>query len=107
MRFLVVMLAALPFSGCLNDCQKLCNEMAAYWEDCDLPFGDAEAADCRKHFRKSNEDPSGVSYLEKYEASCRQLSRPAGTVAGRQVSGLRSTYSCEEMAAGPGIAVGR
>ena len=39
---LLLILAGLTFSGCGNECQRLCKEMADYWTECGMTFGDAE-----------------------------------------------------------------
>jgi len=97
---LVTLLTAGALSGCSNDCQTLCTEMGKYWEDCNLPFGDAEVADCKKSFRdqlNSSEDA-----LDQYKATCRQLVSPEENADGVREIALRARFSCEDMATGPG-----
>ena len=89
-----LVLLALP--GCTNDCQKLCKEVANYWDDCGISSGDSEIADCRKAVSGSSDE------FETYETSCRQLVRPAENADGERVSGLRARFTCEDMENGPG-----
>ncbi len=86
----------LLVGGCTNDCQKLCKEMADYWEDCGLAPQDNQVADCRKNFAGKSDD------LETYEVSCGQLVRTAENDAGERVIGLRARFTCEDMENGPG-----
>lgn len=83
-------------SGCTNDCQKLCKEVANYWDDCGISYADNQVADCRKNFAGNGDD------FETYETSCRQLVRPAENADGERVIGLRARFSCEDMENGPG-----
>ncbi len=98
----LALLVALPLlgTGCLNDCQRLCNEMADYWDECpNITFGDSEAADCREAFR--DEDLSA-----QYDSACGALMRNAQDADGNVVTALRAEYTCEDMEAGPGGAFG-
>ncbi len=82
--------------GCTNDCQKLCKEMANYWDDCGVSYEDSQVADCRKNFAGNSED------LESYKTSCGQLVRMAENDEGERVIGLRARFTCEDMENGPG-----
>jgi hypothetical protein len=87
-------------SGCLNDCQLLCNEMAEYWDECpNISFGDSQASDCRDAFKDDE-------LLEKYEPACAALMRNAEDDNGNTVTALRADYTCEDMEDGPGGAFG-
>ena len=98
---LVLVFSALPaMSGCLNDCQRLCNEMAEYWDECpNITFGDSQAADCRDAYKDDE-------LVEKYEGACAALMRNAEDADGNVVTALRAEYSCDDMEAGPGGAFG-
>ena len=101
----LAVLVAVPFfgTGCLNDCQRLCNEMADYWDECpNITFGDSEAADCRSTFR--DEELS-----TKYAGACGALIRNAQDADGNVTTALRAEYTCEDMedVRGPGGGVGR
>ena len=104
--FVAVLLGVTSLlSGCSgNDCQHLCREIADYWEDCGMDFGDAEVADCRKAFRNTNEEEDD---FDTYERSCRQLMAPMENSDGDRVTALRARFSCSDMEAGPGGAFGR
>jgi len=98
----LAVLVAVPFfgTGCLNDCQRLCNEMADYWDECpNITFGDSEAADCRSTFR--DEELS-----TKYAGACGALIRNAQDADGNVTTALRAEYTCEDMEDGPGGACG-
>jgi hypothetical protein len=87
-------------SGCLNDCQRLCNEMADYWDECpNVTFGDSEASECRSAFRDDE-------LVEKYDSACGALIRNAEDADGNVTTALRAEYTCEDMEAGPGGAFG-
>ena len=94
-------------SGCSNDCQKLCKEMADYWADCNISYGDADVADCKKSFRADNssteEDPS---LIENYRSACRQLIGTEENADGERMIALRARFTCEDMEQGPGGAFG-
>lgn len=102
LRFAALTLVlALPFfgTGCLNDCQRLCNEMASYWDECGISHGDSEAADCRESFREDE-------LADQYEGACGALLRNAEDADGNVTIALRAEYSCQDMADGPGGAFG-
>lgn len=91
-------------TGCSgNDCQQLCKEIADYWGECNISYGDAEVADCRKSFRATNEDDDQA---DTYERSCRQLMAPMDNAEGVRVTALRARFSCSDMEVGPGGAFG-
>ncbi len=46
---LLVLLPAL--SGCENDCQRMCHEIADVWEECGISYGDSELRDCIETYR--------------------------------------------------------
>ena len=96
--------SASLISGCTgNDCQQLCKEIADYWDDCGIAYGDSEVADCRQAFRASREDGDN---LDTYERSCRQLIAPMENSDGDRVTALRARFSCTDMEEGPGGAFG-
>jgi hypothetical protein len=98
--FALVLSIPLFGIGCLNDCQRLCNEMAAYWDECpNVTFGDSEAADCRESFRDDE-------LSAQYEGACGALMRNAEDADGNVSTFLRVEYTCEDMASGPGGAFG-
>lgn len=100
---LLVLPAALSLSGCNNDCQQLCNEMATYWEDCGKTFGDADVKECKQHFSSNaDEDTDGLTPLDKYEGACRQLTSKVENEDGDMVIALRAQFSCEDIQNGPG-----
>ena len=99
--FAALSLGALLGAGCAgNDCQQLCKEIANYWDDCEIAYGDAEVADCKKSFKAKGED------FEKYESSCRQLVSNTENADGERVSLLRERFTCDDMELGPGGAFG-
>ncbi|MBN94416.1 MAG: hypothetical protein CL928_10130 [Deltaproteobacteria bacterium] len=106
-RILLLTAIVLLTPGCYNDCQKLCAEMADYWSDCDLSFGDAEVADCRKSFRKNNKaDDEDLSLFDRYRGACRQLISMSEDDDGTRMIALRAQFTCDDMSNGPGGAFG-
>ncbi len=99
---LIALLGTTALSGCQNDCQKLCTEMGEYWQDCELPCGDAEVADCKKSFRNSNAEDD----FDNYKVTCRQLVATEENDDGERMVALRARFTCEDMADGPGGAFG-
>lgn len=93
------LLTSMLLGGCLNDCQELCNEMADYWEECNLSFGDSEPADCRESYEDEE-------LFAKYEGACRTLMANAVDSSGATTTFLRAEYTCEMMREGPGGAFG-
>ncbi len=62
-------------AGCNNDCQALCEEMANYWQDCNLNFGEAEVSECKDSFTSTSTEEGGNAQYDTYRSACRQLSR--------------------------------
>ena len=89
----------------MNDCQKLCKEMADYWTDCNISYGDEDVANCRQSFRanSSGDDPS---LQEQYRAACGQLIGTEENEDGDRMIALRARFTCEDMEIGPGGAFG-
>jgi len=106
-RILLLTALMLLTPGCYNDCQELCAEIADYWSDCSLPFGDAEVADCRKSFRKNNKaDGEDLSLFDQYRGACRQLISMSEDDEGTRMIALRAQFTCDDMSNGPGGAFG-
>jgi len=103
---LFVLLLPLAISGCLNECQQLCNEMGDYWADCSLGFGDTEVADCKKSFRGGTGSAEAPTLYGEYKAACSQLIRTEENEDGERMVALRARFTCEDMADGPGGAFG-
>ena len=99
---LFVLLLPLAITGCLNECQQLCNEMGDYWADCNLPFGDAEVADCKKSFRGGEGTDEEPTLLGQYRGACRELTRTEENSDGEREVALRARFTCEQMESGPG-----
>lgn len=98
------LLSAALLSGCSgNDCQQLCKEIADYWEDCNITYGDSEVGDCRKSFGGTGDSKE---QFENYERSCRQLMAPMDDADGKRVPAIRARFTCSDMEAGPGGAFG-
>ena len=95
---ITVLLGTAALSGCANDCQQLCTEMGKYWQDCGLPFGDAEVKECRQNFRNT----TGEDDFDNYKATCRQLIGVEENADGDREIALRARFSCDDMAEGPG-----
>lgn len=54
---LAASLLALPLvAACDNSCQKICNRMARYAEDCGLRVGDGDVADCKANLRDESRE---------------------------------------------------
>jgi len=103
---LLLILAGLTFSGCGNECQRLCKEMADYWTECGMTFGDAEVADCRKAFGGGNGAADDPTDLGKHRSACRSLLAPEENEDGDREIALRARFTCEDMEQGPGGAFG-
>ncbi len=126
----LILLGALALSGCNNDCQKLCAEIADYWGECGIAFGESDVADCRQAFagtKGSDEDPSVYG---QHFASCRALLAPEERAGGQcanpnfltqepceeaghqwstegvRMKAIRARFTCEDMRNGPGGAFG-
>lgn len=102
----LLLAAALALGGCNNDCQRLCAEMADYWAECGLAFGEDDVSECRKSFaggKGSSDDPT---VFGQHFASCRALLAPEENSEGERMMALRARFSCEDMQQGPGGAFG-
>ena len=97
---------ALALSGCNNDCQKLCTEIADYWADCNITFGENDVAECRKSFGGSKGSSDEPTVYGQHFASCRALMAPEEDSEGQRMPAIRVRFSCEDMAGGPGGAFG-
>ncbi len=101
-------------SGCFNECQTLCAEIADYLADCEadgsnLPFAHDGSAvsDCRKHFSRTNRpDGADETPFEQYRSTCRILTGTSEDSSGNKIVTLRNQFSCDEMVNGPGLAFG-
>jgi hypothetical protein len=101
-----ILLVPLALSGCNNDCQRLCKEIADYWSDCGIAFGETDVADCRKSFgggKGKDEDPTVYG---QHFASCRALMAPEEDSEGVRMKAIRARFTCEDMEIGPGGAFG-
>ncbi len=116
MKIHILLLAvSLPLaSGCFNECQTLCAEIADYVADCEsegstapFPTDGSSVSDCRSHFSRTNK-PEGAeqSPFEQYRNTCRILTSTTEDSSGNKIVTLRNQFSCEEMANGPGLAFG-
>ncbi len=107
-RATLPLLALLLGSGCYNDCQKLCAEIADYWEDCGHDYESSQVSDCRKAFSKSaDEDADGQTLYDRYEDSCRALIMTTENADGEEVTGLKARApDCSAIDSGPGGAFG-
>lgn len=103
---LFVVLLPLAITGCLNECQQLCNEMGDYWADCSLGFGDTEVAECKKSFRGGVGTDEEPTLFGDYKNACSQLIRTEENADGDRMIALRARFTCEDMADGPGGAFG-
>lgn len=102
----LILFGALALSGCNNDCQKLCSEIADFWGECGIAFGESDVADCRKAFggtKGSDDDPSVYG---QHFSSCRALLAPEENEEGVRMKAIRARFTCEDMQNGPGGAFG-
>ena len=111
----LVFALSLPLlSGCFNECQELCAEIADYLADCEaegsqlpFPYDGSAVSDCRKHFSRTNKpDGADESPFQQYRSTCRSLTASSEDSNGERTVSLRAQFSCEEMVAGPGLAFG-
>jgi hypothetical protein len=68
------------FAGCNNSCQEICNRMANYAEDCELPVGDSEVDACMDEQAEATKDELKI---------CRQ---------NGSAEDIRNTWTCEDLA---------
>ncbi len=105
-RFALLLLLALPLltTGCKTDCDKLCDEMASYWEECGLPVGDTAVSDCQEAWEASANDPDDPDVLQqdKYKQQCKTLISNEEDANGELKIALRARFSCRDMCEGPG-----
>ena len=115
MKIHILLLAlTLPLlSGCFNECQTLCAEIADYVADCEAEVGapfatdGSSVSDCRSHFSRTNKpDGADQTPFEQYRSTCRILTGTTEDSSGNKIVTLRNQFSCEEMANGPGLAFG-
>lgn len=108
---LLLSLSLVALAGCGTDCPQYCNELAAYWEDCDIAFDQAEVAECKQTWRKGADPIPGDelerNVYEKYGHTCSTLTRLEENDDGERVIALRARFTCDDMRAGPGAAFGR
>ncbi len=106
------LLALLPLlsglSGCANDCNRYCREMANYFEDCGISVGDTEVADCRATWRRNAPALPGTdaNALATYGTVCSQMLAMEENADGDRVIALRARFTCDDMRDGPGGAFG-
>ncbi|MEC7946980.1 MAG: hypothetical protein VX265_05385 [Myxococcota bacterium] len=79
MRRLFPLIAAVLLLGCKNDCQKLCDEMADYAEECGLPVDREDIKECRAAQSNGNVEKEGREACES--------ARP----------GLREEWTCDDL----------
>ena len=104
-RFALLLLLLPLLTGCKTDCDKLCDEMASYWQDeCNLEVGDVDIAKCQEHWETSAEDIDDPELLlqDKYKQQCRTLISVEEDANGNQMIALRARFSCKDMCEGPG-----
>ena len=73
---------------------------------CSLGFGDTEVADCKKSFRGGTGSAEAPTLYGEYKAACSQLIRTEENEDGERMVALRARFTCEDMADGPGGAIG-
>ena len=113
---LLLALSLLFATGCNNECQQLCTEIADYLDHCDrnasgfsLPFpaGGSSVSECRKYFSRTNKvEGSDLTPYKQYRNTCRQLISSAEDLNENKSIALRVQFSCDEMQNGPGQAFG-
>jgi hypothetical protein len=102
---LALLLLVLPLlAGCKTDCDKLCDEMASYWEECGLPVGDTAVSDCQEAWESNADDPDDAELLQqdKYKQQCKTLISNEEAADGSQKIALRARFTCRDMCEGPG-----
>ena len=100
------LLASFSLSGCNNDCQRLCSEIADYWTECGISFGETDVSDCRKSFSGGKGDSEDPTVYGQHFASCRALLAPEENAEGVRMKAIRARFTCEDMQNGPGGAFG-
>lgn len=80
MRRLFALLAVLSLAACKNDCQKICDEMADFAEECGTPWEREDLQDCRADQANRNRD------------------KPARAACEDALPGLRDEWTCEDLA---------
>jgi hypothetical protein len=98
----LILFGALSLSGCNNDCQKLCAEIADYWGECGIAFGESDVADCRQGFAGTKGSDDDPSVYGQHFASCRALLAPEENAEGVRMKAIRARFTCEDMQSGPG-----
>lgn len=104
-RFALLLLVLPLLGGCKTDCDKLCDEMASYWEeDCGLSIGDEDVAKCQEAWEASAQDPDDPELLlqDKYKQQCRTLISQEENDRGEMMIALRARFTCKDMCEGPG-----
>jgi hypothetical protein len=102
----LILFGALSLSGCNNDCQKLCAEIADYWGECGIAFGESDVAECRQGFAGTKGSDDDPSVYGQHFASCRALLAPEENAEGVRMKAIRARFTCEDMQNGPGGAFG-
>lgn len=102
-RFALLLLVLPLLTGCKSDCDKLCDEMASYWEECGLPVGDSAVSDCQEAWEQESSDgEDGELQEEKYRQQCKVLISNEENANGEMELALRARFTCREMCEGPG-----
>lgn len=79
MRRLFALLAVLALGGCKNDCQKICDEMAAFAEECGTPWDREAIRECRA-------DQANRNRTKEARAACADA-----------LPSLRDEWACEDI----------
>ena len=76
---LASLITLLSMSACKNDCQKLCDEMADYAEECGLTWGREDVKSCRS-------DQANANVTKEQRDAC-----------ATALPGLREEWTCEDL----------
>jgi len=102
----LILFGALALSGCNNDCQRLCTEIADFWAECGIAFGESDVSDCRKSFSGTKGKSDAPTVYGQHYASCQALLAPEENAEGVRMKAIRARFTCEDMQNGPGGAFG-
>lgn len=79
MRRLFPLVAVLVLAACKNDCQKLCDEMADYAEECGNEWGREDIKQCRE------------------DQANRNVSKEGREACATSLPSLREEWSCDDL----------
>jgi hypothetical protein len=79
MRRLFPLLAVLALAACKNDCQKICDEMADFAEECGTPWEREDLKTCRADMANRNKS-------KEQRDACEDA-----------LPGLRDEWTCEDL----------